>query len=103
MASNLKGAIDPAFTRRFQAMIYFPPPDAAARLRLWRAALSALPERRLGPVDVAALARDHEIAGGSIINVLRRAALRACRRRTPVSERELREDIARELAKEGRV
>jgi hypothetical protein len=102
LASNLKANIDPAFARRFQAMVYFPMPDAAARAALWRGAVAGLPEGRCGNLDFATIARDHEISGGSIVNVLRYACTRAAERDGAIAEADIRLGIAREHAKEGR-
>jgi hypothetical protein len=102
LASNLKGNIDAAFARRFQAMVYFPMPDAEARLRLWRAAFARLPEDRIPRLDFAVLARDHELSGGGVVNVLRYACLQAVARGGPVLVSDLRQGIAREATNAGR-
>lgn len=102
LASNLKGNIDAAFARRFQAMVYFPMPDAAARLMLWAAAFAGLPADRLKSRDFTAIARDYELSGGSIVNVLRHACTQAAAREAPIAESDIRSGIARELLKEGR-
>jgi hypothetical protein len=76
LASNLKGNIDSAFARRFQATVHFPMPDAEARLKLWRRFLRPddLAARHL---DLPALARRYELSGGNISNAVRHAATRA--------------------------
>ncbi|MBB5711459.1 ATP-binding protein [Sphingomonas xinjiangensis] len=76
LASNLKGNIDAAFARRFQAMVYFPIPDTKARLRLWRKLMSDLPGLTLTPEEFRKLADDYPLSGGSLINVLRGVALK---------------------------
>lgn len=104
LASNLKGNIDAAFARRFQAMVYFPMPDAAARLKLWRMAFAAPRERLAEGVSLEALARRHELSGGEMINVLRRLSVHALIDADAyVPEARLAEAIARELASSGRV
>jgi hypothetical protein len=102
LASNLKGNIDAAFARRFQAMVHFPMPEARDRAALWRAAFATVPPSRVGTIDFEAIARDHELAGGSIMNVLRHAAIQAAARGDAISEHDLRAGIARELLKEGK-
>ena len=102
LASNLKANIDAAFARRFQAMVYFPMPDAAARLKLWQGAFAGLPDGLIVVRDFAAIARDHELSGGAIVNVLRHACTQAAERKAAITEGQLREGIARELLKEGR-
>lgn len=101
LASNLRSNLDEAFSRRFQSMIYFPMPDADARLRLWQGMLAA---QHLAPeVDLIGLAQRHELAGGAIANVIRHAALSALRDgRQQISLLELRTGLAKELRKEGR-
>jgi hypothetical protein len=102
LASNLKANIDAAFARRFQAMVYFPMPDAAARQKLWEQAFAGLPADRLQSRDFAALARDHELSGGGIVNVLRHACLHAVARGSAVGPGDLLFAIRREAHKEGR-
>lgn len=102
LASNLKANIDEAFARRFQSTIYFPIPEAPQRLRLWQ---NLFPDPdRLGPdVDFDELAENYELAGGSLTNVARFAALRAVREnRQQVEQQDLLRGIAKELHKEGK-
>ncbi|WP_454766436.1 ATP-binding protein [Cupriavidus campinensis] len=102
LATNLRGNLDEAFSRRFQSMIYFPMPDATQRLRLWRS-LIRQPERLAAEIDLAELAERHELSGGAMVNVLRFAALQAHRDGAArFSAEHLRLGIARELRKEGR-
>jgi AAA+ superfamily predicted ATPase len=101
LASNLKSNIDEAFSRRFQSVVYFPMPEPEQRLRLWEG-MFPRPER-LGPdVDLRQLADDHELAGGSLLNVARYAALRAVQAgRDAIRHADLVDGIRRELRKEG--
>jgi hypothetical protein len=103
LASNLKGNIDEAFARRFQSMVYFPMPGPEERLRLWRNAFSRKTWLE-DAVDLETLARDYEITGGAIINVLRYASLMALRRGTDVIRmQDIRQGIRREFRKDGKV
>lgn len=103
LATNLHSQLDDAFARRFQAMIHFPMPGAAQRLRLWRDHLEGQRFALGCDVNLKALAREHELAGGSIVNVLRFAALRAVRRDPPeVRAADLEQGIRQELHKDGR-
>lgn len=78
VASNLAALADEAFARRFQSVIHFPAPDAGLRLRLWRDIFSGT---QMAPdIDFEKLARDQEMTGGDIVDVLRHAVLRAMRR-----------------------
>jgi ATPase family associated with various cellular activities (AAA) len=101
LATNLRGNIDDAFSRRFQSLVGFTRPDAAQRERLWQGALAGVP---LGPdVRLPELARDHELVGGAIINVVRHAAVTALRRgRDQIGQADLLGGIASEARKEGR-
>lgn len=102
LASNLKGNIDEAFSRRFQSMVHFPMPDADQRLRLWEGVLKHT--GRLGPdVDLTQLAESHELSGGAIANVVRFGAISAVQmNRSVITASDLLKGIVKELRKEGR-
>ncbi|TCP40194.1 ATP-binding protein [Rhodovulum marinum] len=101
LATNLRSNIDDAFFRRFQMAIGFARPDAAQRERIWRGLLADVP--LAGDVDIADLARRHDLVGGSITNVARHAAITAMRRGADrVGTDDLHQAVARELRKEGR-
>jgi SpoVK/Ycf46/Vps4 family AAA+-type ATPase len=102
LASNLKGNIDEAFSRRFQSMIYFPAPGPAERAALWRNAFSRGPA--LAPdVDLEQLAADYEVTGGAIANVLRYAALATARRGgDTIHHADIAEGVRREFRKDGK-
>ncbi|MDD5034757.1 MAG: ATP-binding protein [Methylococcaceae bacterium] len=103
LASNLKGNIDEAFSRRFQSMIYFPLPGPEERFRLWSNAFSKRSKLE-SSVDLRAIAEEFEVAGGAIINVLRYASLMALRRGTDtISLQDIRQGIRREFRKDGKV
>jgi hypothetical protein len=74
LTSNLRANIDHAFARRFESVVHFPMPRPRERLELWRRSIG---DRADDTVDLEALARDHELAGSAIVNVLRHAALDA--------------------------
>ncbi|MGZ8250582.1 ATP-binding protein [Methylomagnum sp.] len=103
LASNLKGNMDEAFARRFQSMIYFPMPGPEERRRLWRNAFSK--KTPLEPaVDLEGVAREYEVTGGAIINVVRYASLMALRRGTDtILLQDIRPGIRREVRKAGTV
>jgi AAA+ superfamily predicted ATPase len=102
LATNLKANMDDAFTRRFQAMIYFNMPTAEERYQLWNNAFSET--CTLHPdIDLYKIAEEYELAGGSIINVLRFCALSAIRRNdSVVTKQELLAGLKRELKKENK-
>lgn len=102
LATNLRGNIDAAFSRRFQSVLYFPAPDAPARTELWRQVLSDVP---LGPdVDIPTLAEAEEVTGATIVNAVRAAALDAeMQGAEALSRAMIMEAIKRERVKEGGV
>ncbi len=101
LASNLKENIDEAFTRRFQSMVAFNMPGVEERHTLWEQSFSTkLP---LDPaIDLWAIAEKYELSGGVMINVVRKATLRAVtRQHKTISQKELELAIHQELQKEG--
>ena len=103
LATNLRSHLDDAFARRFQSMIHFPMPDVDQRLRLWESNFQGQPYALAADIDLPRLARDHELAGGAIVNVLRYACLKAVVR-TPSELRagDLLDGIRKEMEKEGK-
>ncbi|HVG46489.1 MAG TPA: ATP-binding protein [Longimicrobium sp.] len=103
LATNLRGNLDEAFARRFQSMVHFAMPGEEQRLRLWRESFEGQRFRLAADVDLPRLARDHQLSGGSIINVLRYAALRAVARDPrEVRGADLVAGVRRELHKSGK-
>ena len=102
LASNLRDNLDDAFTRRFESIVYFMLPRPPERLRLWQRGFSA--KAQLAPeVELEAIARDYELSGGSIMNVIRRVSLESIAADQRAIERDdLVRAIRRELANEGR-
>lgn len=102
LASNLDANMDDAFKRRFQSIIHFTMPSAEERYQLWENAFSGIC-RLHDEIDLRSIAEEHELAGGSIINVLRSCALSAVRRNDPVvSRKELMAGIRKEFKKENK-
>ena len=102
LASNLRGNMDEAFSRRFQSVIHFGMPSASERYHLWSNAFSGT--CTLHPdIDLYKIAEEYELSGGSIINLLRFCAMSAISRNdTVVSEKELMKGIRREYKKENK-
>ena len=101
LATNLKENIDPAMTRRFQSIIYFPFPKETERKRLWERLLPA-PFTYEPVINMDKLVK-LEFSGANISNILKLACLFALKSNTY----ELRYDwlqvaINRELVKENR-
>jgi hypothetical protein len=102
LASNLRENIDDAFLRRFENVVYFPMPRPGERLALWRGGFSHK-AKLASDLDLEAIARDHVLAGGSVMNVIRFVSLRAIRDgERPITADDLLTGIRRELAKEGK-
>jgi hypothetical protein len=103
LASNLRGNIDEAFSRRFESIVSFPMPNPEQRLRLWEDNFRDKRYRLADGVNLKKLANDYELSGGSIVNVLRYACLKAVRRDPQViANDDLVAGIRRELRKEGK-
>jgi hypothetical protein len=103
LATNLRSHFDEAFARRFQSMIHFPMPGYEQRLTLWESNFKGKPYHLAPDVDLRKLAREHEIAGGSIINVLRYACLKAIvRNPQEIRTQDLLHGIQKEFSKEGK-
>ncbi len=102
LATNMKANIDEAFARRFQSLVHFPMPDAEQRRRLWEGMLRGT-HRLAEEVDMAELARAHELSGGAIANVVRYGAINALQAgRQKIGAADLQKGVAKELRKEGR-
>jgi SpoVK/Ycf46/Vps4 family AAA+-type ATPase len=103
LATNLKSNIDDAFLRRFQSMIFFPVPDPLQRQILWEKALNKS-EYVASEVDVKELSKSYELAGGSIINVIRYAAIASLRNGSQlITQKDLLAGVAKEQRKQGRI
>jgi hypothetical protein len=101
LASNLKENIDEAFTRRFQSMVEFRMPGIEERSKLWQQSFSEkLP---LDPaINVRRISEKYTLSGGVIMNVVRKATLRAVtRQEKTISQKDLEQAIQQELHKEG--
>ncbi len=98
LATNARGALDPAFSRRFDALIPFDEPDEDARRRLWLQRLQPADCAPQAPAQAAALlARWYPLSGAQI----------ACAQRNAIAEdgeglEALFGAIAREFHKAGR-
>jgi hypothetical protein len=102
LSSNMRGNLDDAFTRRLQSIIHFPVPKFAERLRLWQQSFSRH-TRLAADVDMVRIAEKFELAGGSIINIVKYASLMALHRNEHIiRQTDLLEGIKKELRKEGK-
>ncbi len=102
LASNLRANMDDAFTRRFQSIINFKMPSVTERYQLWQNAFDGVCNLH-DEIDLHQIAEQYELAGGSIINVLRHCALSAISRGdTLVNQYELLAGIKKEYKKENK-
>lgn len=102
LSSNMRSNVDEAFGRRLQAVVHFPLPKPAERLRLWKESFSAGCSLAKD-VDLETIAEKFELAGGSITNVVQYASLMALNRGGETIHRtDLLEGIRKEYIKEGK-
>jgi hypothetical protein len=102
LATNRRGDLDEAFTRRFHFILNFPMPGANDRRRIWEGMLPLKAAQEPG-IDFESLARDYEVAGGEIRNAVLTAAFLAARKAVPIGQRHLKRGLLRELLKTGRM
>lgn len=81
LASNLKNNIDDAFQRRLQSMIQFPLPGVEERWKIWKNGFGKA-VRLHKEIDLKQIAKEYEIAGGTIINVIQHCLLNALERKS---------------------
>ena len=101
LTTNLQENIDEAFLRRFGAVVEFPMPTPEERKKLWDRAIPPYAPRA-PDLDIAYLAHQFNIAGGSIVNAAINACIIASSRRQDVGMLHAMEAIARELIKMGK-
>ncbi|MEX6627297.1 ATP-binding protein [Tenacibaculum salmonis] len=77
LATNLQTNIDEAFLRRFQNTINFPKPKYRERKILWKNLLNNSFEIENGEEVIDKIAKEYEISGGEMINVVRYCAIKA--------------------------
>jgi SpoVK/Ycf46/Vps4 family AAA+-type ATPase len=96
LATNMKNNMDDAFIRRFNCIMKFPLPSPEERCRIWR---NAFPEERVfcrkpglvfghgglsveggDNADIPELVKKYELSGGTIMNVVHYAGLKAVER-----------------------
>lgn len=101
LASNMKGNIDSAFTRRFNAFVEFEPPEISERLKLWQV---YMPKNCKLHQDIRLeeLAKNYELTGANIVNIIQYAGLLTIKQGNLLLEKEvLLAGIRKEYKKEG--
>ena len=113
LATNLRENMDDAFTRRVRFVVEFPFPDEANRRQIWQTQFPQ--DAPVSPdVDYGYLAREFEVAGGSIKNIVLNAAFTAAAARemnsnpndeeaAAIGMREILHGTQREFAKIGKL
>jgi hypothetical protein len=102
LATNLRANIDDAFTRRLDAIVDFPMPDAELRRALWDQCLGPYMPRG-EDLDLDFCATAFEFSGGAIRSVVVTAAYLAAAYGRPVGMTELITAVQREYRKLGRL
>jgi hypothetical protein len=99
VTTNAADRIDAAFTRRMDATLDFPLPDALTRLALWQAHLGSLQQVPDDTLERVALRCN--LSGGQIRNAALHAALLAIERARAIGPGELQQALEREYRKAG--
>ncbi|HYI06195.1 MAG TPA: ATP-binding protein [Reyranella sp.] len=101
LATNLRGNLDEAFTRRLAFTVHFPFPEHPYRARIWTGIWP--PDVALDPdVDFVDLARRFPLSGGNIKNVALAAAYLAADSGDAVTTSHLLHAVRREYQKMGK-
>lgn len=96
LTTNMRAALDPAFTRRLRFIVQFPYPAPEDRLKIWQGALPAgVPTEGLDLPRLAQL----DLSGGDIASVALSAAFAAAAAGTAVTMALLLDAARRELRK----
>lgn len=99
LTTNMKEALDNAFTRRIQFMVSFPFPSYEMRLEIWR---QIFPQQTpLDQLDFS-LAANLNISGGSIRNIALHAAFAAAQAETSLNMEHLLQGVKIEYEKLGK-
>ncbi|MCH7413861.1 ATP-binding protein [Belliella sp. R4-6] len=103
LASNYKGNIDTAFTRRFNSIIEFEMPKVPERLKIWQ---KSMPEQL--PFEneeiLEEVAKKYELNGANIINIVHYAGLQSLsQKEKEIKTNTLIRGIKREYKKEGKI
>lgn len=90
--TNLAENLDRAFDRRFLFKIKFNRPSIASRAAIWQDKLSTITAE-----DATSLAKDFELSGGQIDNVIRKAEIQMLLKGTSCNVDELKQFCAQEI------
>ncbi|SKB72235.1 ATP-binding protein [Dyadobacter psychrophilus] len=102
LGTNMRYNIEEAFMRRLQVVVHFPKPQSKERQRLWQSSFSAKAQFA-EDVNFEQIARQYELSGGSIVNVVQYASLLALSRGgNVISQSDIIQGIRKEYLKEGK-
>ncbi len=103
LASNMKGNIDSAFTRRFNSIIEFENPGTTERVRLWENYIPseiALEKE----ISLKEIAQKYNLTGANIVNVVQYAGLKTLEKSSKkIAKEDLLKGIQKEYEKEGKM
>jgi len=102
LASNIKGNIDDAFTRRIQSIIYFPYPTPEEQLLIWE---KAFPKKMplAADANLQQITQKYKLSGANIINIVQYCCLATlATNEKKITAGLLTFGIQRELSKEGK-
>lgn len=103
LASNMKGNIDSAFTRRFNSIIEFENPGTTERVRLWENYIPseiALEKE----ISLKEIAQKYNLTGANIVNVIQYAGLKTLEKSSKkIAKEDLLKGIQKEYEKEGKM
>ncbi|MDX8339927.1 ATP-binding protein [Draconibacterium sp. IB214405] len=103
LASNMKGNIDSAFTRRFNAFVEFVPPEINEREKLWQVYMP--PKSKIhNDIQLDQLAKNYELTGANIVNIIQYAGLLTVKQGNVILKKDaLLAGIKKEYKKEGKI
>ena len=101
LTTNLGGAVDPAFRRRFAYDVQFTFPDPEMRAELWRRAIPRTAE--VATIDFEDLGERFELSGGFIKVAAERSAFQAAAMGEPMSMNGLVETVNRMYRERGKL
>jgi AAA+ superfamily predicted ATPase len=101
LTTNLSGAVDPAFRRRFAYDVQFTFPDREMRAELWRRVIPRAVD--VSNIDFDELGDRFELSGGFIKVAAERSAFQAAAAGTPMSMEGVVETVLRMYRERGKL
>lgn len=101
LATNFKNNIDEAFMRRIRYVVEFVMPDMEMRREIWQGCFPK--EVPTEDIDFNYLARNFELSGGNIKNIVLNAVFLAAEKDVPVNMMHILESLRMEKLKMGKV